>query len=465
MQNRIKRVAPGSPLRRKGVKPGWELLSVNGTPVTDVLDYRFYTYDAHLSLEFLTPEGGRKRVVVDKPEGADPGLEFETYLMDRPRSCANRCRFCFIDQNPPGMRRSLYFKDDDARLSFLMGCYITLTNLSARELDRIAALRISPINVSVHATDPLVRRTLLGNPRAGECLALMRRLAAAGIEMNCQIVCCPGLNDGAVLLRTLDDLRSLYPAVHSISVVPVGLTRHREGLPELRAFTPDLAAETLDAVARFGAQSLEELGTRLAFCADELYLLAGRPLPPDGWYEGYPQLENGVGMLRLTETEFSEALSSAGEADGAPFSIATGVAAAPLLEELLARAKEKFANLDGRVYTIHNRFYGESVTVAGLLTGGDLIAQLRGKPLGARLLIPAEMLRTEEVDFLDGVTLSEAAAALGVPVYPVASFGGALCGAMLGRLPDIPVPAAQPEETEYYPYRSAGTGEGKENYA
>ena len=454
MKNVIKSVDSGSPLHRR-VKPGWELLSVNGHPIVDVLDYKYYTYDPQLLMEFRTEEGKIRLVRVRKDEGADLGLEFETYLMDRPRSCANNCVFCFIDQNPPGMRKSIYFKDDDARLSFLMGCYITLTNLSPREVQRIIDLHVSPVNVSVHTTDSELRVQMLKNPRAGEALGIMLRFAEAGITMNCQIVCCPGLNDGDALMRTLSDLKSMYPAVNSISVVPVGLTDHRVGLAELQPFTPEGAAETIDTVTQFGNKCLEELGTRLAFCSDELYQIAGRELPPDEFYEAHTQLENGVGMLRLTEAEFLAALRCADTPDGVPFSIATGAAAAPLMEKLLFSAKEKYDILDGQVYTVRNDFYGAQVTVAGLITGGDLIRQLKGKPLGERLLISADMLRQDEVDFLDGVTLAEASAALGVPIYPVSCDGGELCDAMFGILPEIPQPNLQAEPTEYYPYNQS----------
>ncbi len=450
-QNVIRRVDEGSPLSRR-VHPGETLVSVNGKLIRDVLDYKFYSYDRDLLLQLRTPEGKTRLVRVRKPEGLDLGLEFGTYLMDRPRSCANRCVFCFIDQNPPGMRKSIYFKDDDARLSFLMGCYITLTNLTEREIARIIDLHVSPVNISVHATDPALRARLLGNPRAGEALGIMRRFADARITMNCQIVCCPGLNDGDALARTMEDLKALYPAVNSVSVVPVGLTRHRAGLPELTPFTAGSARAVVGQVTQFGNMCVRELGTRLVFCSDELYQLAGLPLPPDGFYEAHVQLENGVGMLRLLEAEFDAALRNADAPDGAPFSVATGAAAAPMIEKLLFSAKKKYDKLNGKVYTIRNDFFGSSVTVAGLVTGGDLIAQLRGRDLGTRLLISADMLRREEADFLDSVPLSDASAALGVPIYPVACDGGALCDAMFGVLPEIPAPAAGAEETEYNKY-------------
>ena len=454
MKNIVKSVDPAGPLRQ-AVQPGDELLSINGKPILDILDYKYYSYESRLLLEFRRPGGRILLVRLRKAEGQDPGLEFETYLMDSARSCANRCLFCFIDQNPPGMRKSIYFKDDDARLSFLMGCYITLTNLSQREIQRIIDLRVSPVNISVHATDPDLRRRLLGNPRAGELMEVMGRFASAGIRMNCQIVCCPGYNDGKSLDKTLEDLRGLYPAVHSVSVVPVGLTDHREGLCPLRPFTQAEAADTVDRVEAFARRSLAETGTRLAFCSDELYQLAGRPLPPDSFYEEHTQLENGVGMLRLLESEFRLALSVAEDGDSAgalPFSIATGLAAAPLLTELLQLACSRFPGLDGRIYPIENRYFGKKVTVAGLITGGDLVSQLRGKDLGQRLLISENMLRRDEQDFLDSVTLEEVARELGVPVVPVPSDGGALLDAMLGVLSPSPPPRRDREEPEYNKY-------------
>ena len=450
-QNIIKNVDASGPLAGR-VRPGEALLSVNGKLIRDVLDYKFYSYDRDLLLELKTPEGKLRLVRVRKGEGQDLGLDFETYLMDRPRACANRCVFCFIDQNPPGMRQSIYFKDDDARLSFLMGCYITLTNLTPREIERIIALRVSPVNISVHATDPALRTRLLGNPRAGEALGIMRRFAAAGITMNCQIVCCPGLNDGAALAQTLEDLKALHPAVRSVSVVPVGLTCHRAGLPALTPFTRERAAAVVEAVTQFGNKCVEELGTRLAFCSDELYQTAQIELPPNEFYEEHVQLENGVGMLRLLEAEFETALKYADAPDGVPFSIAAGAAAAPMLEKLLFSAKKKYDTLNGKVYTVPNDFFGRSVTVSGLVAGGDLIAHLRGRDLGERLLISADMLRREEVDFLDSVPLRAASDALGVPIYPIANDGGALCDAMFGILPPIPQPAADAEETEYNKY-------------
>ena len=454
MENVIRAIDPGSPLERR-VHAGDRLLSVNGKPIRDVLDYKFYAYDRDLRLVLARPDGSEYRLHIRKAEGGDLGLDFESYLMDRPRACANNCVFCFIDQLPKGMRPTMYFKDDDARLSFLLGNYITLTNLSEREIQRIIDLHVSPVNVSVHAMNPELRVKMLRNPRAGESLGIMKRFADAGIVMNCQIVCCPGLNDNDELDFSMRELATLYPAVHSVSVVPVGLTRYREGLYPLTAFTPEHAAETIDQVTTFGDRCLEQYGTRIFWCGDELYLKAGRDLPPDEFYEEYTQLENGIGMLRLLETEFRSALRLSENPGPQRCSIATGVAAAPWMRMLAGFAAEQYPELRIEVYPIQNEYFGRSITVAGLVTGGDLIRQLQGKDLGDRLLISQNMLRREERDFLDDVTLQEAKAALRVPVLPVETDGFALWDAICGVLPDAADGAAKnsrPSSDEFYRY-------------
>lgn len=450
MDNQIKAIDHNSPLRHKA-SVGDRVVSINGNSIHDVLDYKFFAYDRRLDIILRREDGSEYEVTVHKGEGGDIGLDFESYLMDSPRSCANNCVFCFVDQLPPGMRKTMYFKDDDARLSFLLGNYITLTNLSKREIERIIALRISPVNVSVHTTNPELRCQMLRNPRAGESIELMRRFAAAGIVMNCQIVCCPGLNDGAELLRTMKDLADMYPGVHSVSVVPLGLTKYREGLYPLTPFTKELAGQTIDMVTAFGDECLRRFGTRIFFCGDEMYLKAEREIPPEEFYEEYTQLENGVGMLRLMETEFRSALRLGDAPDGVPFSIATGAAPTTLFEKLLRLGKEAFPALDGRIHTVLNDFFGHSITVTGLITGRDLINQLKGRELGQRLLISQNMLRRDEMDFLDDVTLEEASAALGVPIYPIEQDGFALWDAMCGILPEIKLPC-RGEDTEYYRY-------------
>lgn len=434
MLNTITGIDALSPLEGR-VRAGDTLVSINGHEVEDVLDYRYWSYEPRLTLVLKSAESGREYSVnVRKAEGEDLGLDFEEYLMDRPWGCSNRCKFCFIDQLPRGLRRTLYFKDDDARLSFLTGSYITLTNLSEREMERICALKISPINVSVHATDPELRAELMGNPRAADIMGPLRRLAAAGIVVDCQIVCCPGYNDREQLSRTMRDLAGLYPSVNSVSVVPVGLTRYREGLAPLRPFDRESARGTIDRVEAYAAECLERHGSRIFWCSDELYLKAGREVPEDGYYEEYSQLENGVGLMRLLETEFLAALDMAApdEGTGESFTIATGVAAAPLLEKLLQTAHKKCGKINGRVRAIVNDFFGHTIDVAGLVTGGDLINQLKGQELGGRVYIPHTMLRHGEGVFLDDVTLSQASEALGVSVEPVGGSGGELLDAMLG---------------------------------
>ena len=419
-----------SPADRRGVKAGETLKKVNGHDIVDVLDYKFYTYEPELTLT-LEKDGVTREVAVSKEEGEELGLNFETYMMDAPHSCANRCIFCFVDQLPKGLRETLYFKDDDARLSFLMGNYITLTNLSPREAQRIIDLHISPINISVHATEPELRCKLLGHKNAGAGIDLMKRFAAAGIQMNCQIVSCPGINDGEHLQRTLEDLAAMHPGVNSVSVVPVGLTKHREGLYPLELYTEETASAVVDQVEAFAEKCLKELGTRLVWCSDEFYIQAGRAIPEDEYFEDYTQLENGVGMLRLLRTEFDSAYALAEETEAPSYSIACGVAAAPYMAEIVDKAAGK-CHTKGKVYPIENRFFGTTITVSGLVTGGDLIDQLRGKELGTRLLIPVNMLRHGQDVFLDDVTLAQVEEALGVPVQPVNQDGFDLCDAIFG---------------------------------
>ena len=425
-------VAPGSPAAGK-IEGGEYLTAINGHPITDVLDYQFHSYDAELMLATKTAEGQFKLCKVEKEPGADLGLSFATYLMDAPKSCANQCIFCFIDQLPQGMRETLYFKDDDARLSFLTGNYITLTNLTDRELKRIIQLKISPINISVHATDPGIRERMMGNKQAGRCMEIMRQLAAAEITMNAQIVLCPGINDSAALQRSMIDLADFYPHLVSVSVVPVGLTRHREGLYPLIPVTRSKAKATIAQVEAFAAECLKQCGSRIFFCSDELYLKAGLSLPDGAYYEGYPQIENGVGLLTSFQAEFLATLDWLKDpVDPAPFSIATGTSAAPFLENLLKTAAEKYGKIEGQVYPVENDFFGQFVNVAGLLTGQDIAAQLQGEVLGERLFIPTSMLRHGEGVLLDDMTTMTLSATLGVPVIPVEPNGEALLRAIYG---------------------------------
>lgn len=455
MSTKIASIDPHSPAERAGVVVGETLLSVNGNKVVDVLDYKFFTYDTRLTLLLEREDGTRRTLSLRKSEGQELGLNFETYLMDQCHRCANNCIFCFVDQMPEGLRDTLYFKDDDERLSFLMGNYVTLTNLSQREIQRIIDLRISPINVSVHTTDPQLRVTMMGNRFAGRSVDIMRRFAEAGIQMNCQVVSCPGVNDGEALLRTMKDLVEMRNGVSSCAIVPVGLTKFRKGLYPLRSYTQPEAAAVIDMVEAFGQQCLEQFDRRMFWCSDEFYLLAKRDLPSDEFYDDYCQLENGVGMLRLLEVEFHGALRmmKGEQVKPSPFSLATGRAAAPLLTQLAAEACSEFGCV-GHVYEIRNDFFGHEITVAGLITGQDLIAQLKGQDLGERLLLPDCMLRYHQNVFLDDYTVEQVQDALGVPITFVASDGFKLLDAILGIDDGEEAPNEDffPEDDDYYRY-------------
>ena len=421
-----------SPASRSRLAVGDKLIAVNGKAINDVLDYKFFTYEKKLLIQAQTPAGKTKLVRISKEEGQDIGLVFETYLMDKAHACSNRCIFCFVDQMPRGMRKTLYFKDDDARLSFLLGNYITLTNLSDREAQRIIDLHISPINISVHTMNPELRSMMLGNPKGGESLKIMRRFAEAGITMNCQIVCCPGVNDKEELQFSMEEMAAIYPAVNSVSIVPVGLTKFREKLHKLSPFSKELALETIKQVEAFSEKCLDKFGTRIFFCSDELYLKAELPIPDEEFYEEYAQLENGVGMLRLLTCEFMDAFEACDKTDVTPppFSIATGVSAAPFMEMLLKKLQERYPNIEANVYPIINDYFGHTIDVAGLVTGGDLIAQLRDKNLGKRLLIPQNMLRHGEGVFLDDVTIEDVERELNIEVVVTEPDGGKLFEAM-----------------------------------
>ena len=429
MSTVITSIDPRSPAELAGVRVGETLRAINGHTVVDVLDYRFYGYDSKTILT-LESEGQERTVTIRKEEGRDLGLNFETYLMDEMHTCANHCVFCFVDQMPPNMRPSLYIKDDDERMSFLLGNYTTLTNLSEREAQRIIDLHISPINVSVHATDDALHCKMLGNKQASRSLDYMRAFGKAGIVMNGQIVVCPGWNDGEALRQTLSDLMDMNFA--ACCLVPVGITKYRKGLAKLEPVTKESAGAIIDIAEEFGAKALAERGTRMFFCADELFLKAERPLPEDDYYEGYRHLENGVGLLRLLEQEFISALKYAElEKEPTPFTIATGVAAAPFLTELLNKVKEKFPCVQGEVIAVKNDFFGHTIDVAGLVTGQDIAAQLKGNMTGRRVLIPVHMLRHGETVFLDDYTVERLSAELDAEVQVCSGDGGELLDLML----------------------------------
>ena len=421
--------------QRHGICAGETLVSINGHEINDILDFRFYETNTTLTLLLQEADDTKRKITLRKAQYSSLGLEFETYLMDQQRRCRNNCIFCFIDQLPKGMRESLYFKDDDDRLSFLFGNYITLTNISQKEIDRILSMHISPINISVHTTNPELRVRMMRNRFAGESLKYLEQLAKGGARLNCQLVLCPGINDGAELERSMHDLEKLYPSVESVAAVPVGLTRFREGLAELQPFNRDTAAAVIDAIEAFGARCREKHGTRLFYAADEFYLKAERPLPPEEEYDGYPQLENGVGAITLLRGQFADALESITKADcpkKREISLASGVSAAPIIAKLLDALREKCDNFEYHLYAVKNDFFGHMINVAGLVTGGDILAQLSGKPLGEELLIPAVMLRHEQDMFLDDVTVEELSAGLKVPIRIIGEDGADLLDGALG---------------------------------
>ncbi|HCT92648.1 MAG TPA: radical SAM protein [Lachnospiraceae bacterium] len=430
----ISKVIPGSIADELGAEPGDELLSINGQTIEDVLDYHFLTNEEYMTVLLAKSDGEEWELEIEKDYEEDLGLVFANGLMDEYRSCRNKCIFCFIDQMPPGMRKTLYFKDDDSRLSFLQGNYVTLTNMDDHDIDRIIHYHMAPINISFHTTNPGLRRRMLNNRFAGDIFDRVRRLSRAGIEMNGQIVLCKGINDGAELRRTLGDLEEYMPALQSVSVVPVGLTKYREGLYPLEAFGPEDAAEVIDEVERWQQYYEERTGSHRIHCGDEWYLLAGRGLPEAERYDGYPQLENGVGMLRLLEEEVHGALRSC-EGDGreAHMAIATGLLAAPFLEKLMADIHEIYLHIKVDVVAVKNRFFGEKITVSGLLTGQDLKAQLAELSLGERLLLPCNMLRDGENVFLDDCTVEELEQSLGVPVTVVDADGASLVETIINK--------------------------------
>lgn len=429
----ITNVIPLTPTALAGVQAGDILVAVNGHAIRDVLDYRFFTLECGLTLSVL--RGDRQlSFEIKKEEYEDLGLEFATPLMDEKKSCRNGCIFCFIDQLPKGMRESLYFKDDDTRLSFLHGNYVTLTNLTEEDIDRIIEMRISPINVSVHTTDPDLRVKMMRNKRAGEVLSYLGKIADAGLSIQGQIVLCKGINDGEHLKKSLRDLAKYHPAMQSVSVVPVGLSAHREGLYPLEAFTREDALEVIAAVEELAKEFLDTLGTRLVWCGDEWYLKAGLPIPREEDYEGYPQIENGVGMIRslLQEVEVSLEALPGKRKSARRVSIATGVAAASTMEKISQAIYDK-RKVAVSVYPIRNDFFGHSITVSGLLTGQDIVAQLKGKDLGEVLLISQNCLRAGETVLLDDTTVEDMEKALGVSIVAVPDDGQALVNAILGE--------------------------------
>lgn len=431
MSAEITGVTANSPAARHGIKSGDILVSINGHKISDVLDYMYYSSENIVTV-LLERNGKHIMLKIRKSEYDDLGLEFNTFLMDKKQSCCNKCVFCFIDQMPKGMRETLYFKDDDARLSFLQGNYVTLTNLKQEDIDRIIKMKLN-INISVHTTNPELRCKMMHNRFAGEKIDYLRQLSEAGISMNCQIVLCPGLNDGDELRRTLTDLGNLMPNVSSVAIVPVGLTKFRDGLFPLTMFDKEGAGKAIDIIEEFQRKFLDEYGTRLVFPSDEFYLTAGRPLPDADFYEEYPQYENGVGMMRSLYDEFFDALNAEpDEKIDRNVSIATGAAAYDMIAKLAHAAEEKFG-LKCRAYKIINHFFGETITVTGLITAGDIIDQLSDKEIGTELLLSKSMIIHDGDLFLDDLTISDVEKKLGVSLRFSENDGGALLDAILGR--------------------------------
>ena len=420
---------------KTGIREGDILVSINNNEIRDVLDYRFYLTEKKVELRLLRQDN-EYTVEINKGEYDDIGLDFETPLMDEKHSCKNKCIFCFIDQNPEGLRESLYFKDDDSRLSFIHGNYVTLTNMTQADVDRIIKMRMSPINISVHTTNPELRVKMMKNKHSGEVLKYLNDFADAGLSMCGQIVLCRGVNDGEELNRSLTDLAALYPAMSSVAIVPAGLTKFREKLYPLTDFTKEEAGQIIDMINSFGDAHKEKHGTRLFYAADEFYLKAEREIPDADYYEDYPQIENGVGMIRSCFDEFGLALENA---EGVSkivnkkrsVSLVTGVASYPLIKERVDRLCALCPNLNVEIYEIVNNFFGSSITVSGLLTGKDICDQLKDKPLGEELIIPQNCLRHGEDVFLCGMTVDEMSEILDVPVRCSGSDGYELCEAIL----------------------------------
>ncbi|MEG3006848.1 MAG: DUF512 domain-containing protein [Oscillospiraceae bacterium] len=427
MSVKILSVDKNSPADKAGIKNGDIIISINSHKIRDVLDYKFYMTDNVLEIAL---ESGN--LTIKKGEYEDLGLEFETYLMDKQHSCKNKCIFCFVDQMPKGMRDSLYFKDDDERMSFLFGNYITLTNLYDEDIERIIKMRISPVNISVHTTNPELRVKMMANPRAAETLSYIKRLTDAGIKVNTQLVLCPDINDGEELEKSLDDLGKLYPNLQTISCVPVGLTDYREGLHKLLPYTKEQASKTIEIIENFSGKMLEKNGERLAFPADEFFIKSGRALPDYEYYGEFNQLENGIGLLTMLEEEFNDACAMANKSDKTRnISIATGVAAYPFIKKYAEKAMSIFPNLTVKVYEIVNDYFGNNITVAGLVTGTDLINKLSEKDLGEELIIPSVMLKYHENMFLDSITIEEVSTKIKTKIKVIEPDGFELLGAML----------------------------------
>ena len=437
----IREVLPGSIAEELEIEPGDRLLTINDSPIEDIFDYQFYVEDTYIEILIEKADGEQWVLEVDKNEDDDLGIVFDNGLMDDYRSCHNKCIFCFIDQMPKGMRDTLYFKDDDSRLSFLQGNYVTLTNMSDHDLDRIIKYHLSPINISFQTMNPDLRCKMLNNRFAGEALKKVDRLYEAGITMNGQIVLCKGVNDKEELKFSIRELMKYLPNLESVSVVPVGLSKFREGLYPLEPFTKEDAIEVLSVIHGFQTEIYEKYGTHFIHASDEWYILAGQELPGEENYDGYQQLENGVGMMRLLLNEFQDALTILRDdiakgrvpIEKKDISMATGKLAFRFIKQMAEEIMRELPELSIHVYEIRNDFFGEMITISGLLTGQDIIAQLKGKHLGEKLLLPQNVLRSGEEVFLDDITVSELENALQVKLDIVKSSGYDFVNAVLGK--------------------------------
>ncbi|MDO4293498.1 MAG: DUF512 domain-containing protein [Eubacteriales bacterium] len=438
----IRTVQPGSIAEEMEIAAGDRLLAINGEEVEDIFDYQYMIQEEYVEVLIAKPSGEEWLLEIDKDYAEDLGIEFENGLMDDYRSCSNKCIFCFIDQMPKGMRETLYFKDDDSRLSFLQGNYVTLTNMSEKDVERVIKYHMSPINISFQTTNPTLRCMMLHNRFAGEALKKVDRFYQAGIEMNGQIVLCKGVNDGAELERSISDLSRYLPHLRSVSVVPVGLSKYREGLYPLEPFEREDAKKVLETIHRWQERLYPQYGLHFVHASDEWYILAGQELPDEDNYDGYLQLENGVGMLRLLMEEFEDSLQRLRKSGAMErwngrrreLSAVTGRIAAPYIERMIRRLEQEFPGLCVHLYPVRNDFFGERITVTGLLTGQDIIAQLKGRPLGQELLLPQNVLRSGERVLLDDYTVDDIANALQVPVNIVKSSGYDFTESLLGEI-------------------------------
>ena len=433
MEHIVKNVLENSIAEELEIEPGDNILAVNDHPIEDIFDYQYLINDEYIELLVKKSDGEEWLLEIEKDYDEDLGIVFENSLMDNYKSCYNKCIFCFIDQNPKGMRDTIYFKDDDSRLSFLQGNYITLTNMKDKDIDRIINYHLAPINISVHTTNPQLRCSMLNNRFAGTILERIRKFYNAGIPMNGQIVLCKGINDGEELWRSISDLMEFVPVMESLSVVPVGLSDYRDGLFHLEPFDKEDACEVIDIIEHFQKKAYEKHGIHFVQASDEWYINAGRDFPEAERYDGFVQLENGVGMVRLMKEEFEQEFSAVqGDDREYEVSIVTGVLVYDSIKILVDRMKEKFPNVKIHLYKIINDFFGHRITVTGLLTGGDIIKQLKGKPLGQRLILPSNTLMADEPKFLDDVTLDQFIEALQVDVCIVESSGADFIHSVIG---------------------------------